>query len=74
MTDDERACLSELLKHEDPIPARALAKKLGWSQSTLFRCVASLEGQEFIIADDASDALSRRIAVSDAGKRAVTVG
>jgi DNA-binding IclR family transcriptional regulator len=72
MTDDQRACLRELSQQDDSIPARALAKKLGWSQSTLFRCVASLEEQGLIAADDASDALSRRIAISDVGRRQLT--
>lgn len=68
MSDDERAVLRELQRHVVPFPARALAKRLGWSQSTLFRCVASLEESGLLVGDDAADALSRRLSLTPAGR------
>ncbi len=65
LTEDERAILLSLTT--TPIQARTLAKRLGVAQSTLFRCLISLEDAHFIAVEADDDPLRRFITLTLTG-------
>lgn len=50
-----------------PLQARTLAKRLDWAQSTLFRCLTSLEDAGLIVTKAEDDPLRRHITLTAEG-------